>query len=31
MDTFDLTLLETEHLLINGFKSAFLPERRSGA
>ncbi|MBE0567322.1 MAG: adenosine deaminase [Krumholzibacteria bacterium] len=26
VDTFDLTLLETEHLLINGFKSAFLPE-----
>lgn len=28
IDTFDLTLLETENLLINGFKSAFLPERR---
>ena len=28
VDTFDLTLLETEHLLINGFKSAFLPEAR---
>ena len=27
IDTFDLTLLETEHLLINGFKSAFVPER----
>lgn len=27
IDTFDLTLLETEHLLTNGFKSAFLPER----
>ncbi len=27
VDTFDLTLLETEHLLINGFKSAFLPEQ----
>ena len=26
VDTFDLTLLETENLLINGFKSAFLPE-----
>ena len=26
-DTFDLTMLETEHLLINGFKSAFLPEK----
>ena len=26
VDTFDLTLLETEHLLTNGFKSAFLPE-----
>lgn len=30
VDTFDLTLLETEHLLINGFKSAFLPEREKG-
>jgi adenosine deaminase len=28
VDAFDLTLLETENLLINGFKSAFLPERR---
>jgi adenosine deaminase len=28
VDTFDLTLLETENLLINGFKSAFLPEKR---
>ena len=28
VDTFDLTLLETEHLLINGFKSAFLPENK---
>jgi adenosine deaminase len=27
VDAFDLTLLETEHLLLNGFKSAFLPER----
>jgi adenosine deaminase len=25
---FDLTLLETENLLLNGFKSAFLPEKR---
>jgi adenosine deaminase len=31
VDTFDLTLLETENLLINGFKSAFLPERRKRA
>ena len=30
VDTFDLTLLETENLLINGFKSAFLPERIKG-
>jgi len=30
VDTFDLTLLETEHLIINGFKSAFLPERAKG-
>lgn len=30
VDTFDLTLLETEHLLVNGFKSAFLPERDKG-
>ena len=28
--TFDLTLLETENLLINGFKSAFLPEAEKG-
>jgi adenosine deaminase len=27
VDTFDLTMLETEHLLINGFKSAFIPEK----
>ncbi|NCQ34456.1 adenosine deaminase [bacterium] len=26
VDTFDFTLLETENLLLNGFKSAFLPE-----
>ena len=26
-DTFDLTLLEVETLLLNGFKSAFLPEQ----
>ena len=26
--TFDLTLLETENLLLNGFKSAFMPERK---
>ncbi len=31
VDTFDLTLLETEHLLLNGFKSAFLTERDKGA
>ncbi len=30
VDTFDLTLLETEHLLLNGFKSAFLPEADKG-
>ena len=30
VDTFDLTLLETELLLINGFKSAFLPENVKG-
>ncbi|MCP4290957.1 MAG: adenosine deaminase [bacterium] len=30
VDTFDLTLLETEHLLINGFKSAFLSEGNKG-
>ncbi|PID78689.1 adenosine deaminase [bacterium DOLJORAL78_65_58] len=30
VDTFDLTLLETEHLLLNGFKSAFLPEKDKG-
>ena len=27
VDTFDLTLLETENLLLNGFKSAFLPNQ----
>lgn len=31
VDTFDLTLLETEHLLLNGFKSAFMSEREKGA
>ncbi len=31
VDTFDLTLLETENLIINGFKSAFLPEKAKGA
>jgi adenosine deaminase len=30
VNTFDLTLLETENLLINGFKSAFLPEKIKG-
>ena len=30
VDTFDLTLLETENLLINGFKSAFYPEEKKG-
>ena len=30
VDTFDLTMLETELLLINGFKSAFLPEKEKG-
>lgn len=30
VDTFDLTLLETENLLINGFKSAFLAEKAKG-
>ena len=30
VDTFDLTLLEAEHLLINGFKSAFLTEKEKG-
>ena len=30
VDTFDLTLLETENLLVNGFKSAFLPEKAKG-
>lgn len=30
VDTFDLTLLETEHLLLNGFKSAFMPEAEKG-
>jgi len=29
VDTFDLTLLETENLVLNGFKSAFLPERQT--
>ena len=28
VDTFDLTLLETETLLLNGFKSAFYPEEK---
>jgi len=27
VQVFDLTLLETENLLVNGFKSAFLPQR----
>jgi len=27
VETFDLSLLETENLLLNGFKSAFLSER----
>ncbi len=30
VDTFDLTLLETESLLLNGFKSAFMPARAKG-
>lgn len=30
VDTFDLTMLETEHLLLNGIKSAFLPEKKKG-
>ena len=30
VDTFDLTLLETEHLLLNGFKCSFLPEKDKG-
>lgn len=30
VDTFDFTLLETENLLLNGFKSAFLPEAEKG-
>jgi len=30
VDIFDLTLLETENLLLNGFKSAFLPARAKG-
>ena len=30
VDTFDLTLLETENLLLNGFKSAFTPARAKG-
>ena len=28
VDTFDLTLLETEAILLNGFKSAFLPQQK---
>ncbi len=31
VDTFDLTLLETEHLLLNGFKSAFMTEKAKGS
>jgi len=31
VDTFDLTLLETETILLNGFKSAFLPQQRKAA
>lgn len=31
VDTFDLTLAEVETLLINGFKSAFLPQREKAA
>ena len=31
VDSFDLTLLETENLIINGFKSAFLSEKAKGA
>ncbi len=31
VQTFDLTLLETENLLLNGFKSAFLPEKQKAA
>ena len=31
VDTFDLTLLETENLLLNGFKSAFLAEKAKAA
>ena len=31
VDTFDLTLLETENLLLNGFKSAFMPAAERGA
>ncbi len=30
IDTFDFTLLETENLLLNGFKSAFIPEADKG-
>ncbi len=30
IDTFDFTLLETENLLLNGFKSAFMPEADKG-
>jgi adenosine deaminase len=29
VDTFDLTLLETENLVLNGFKSAFVPEQQT--
>jgi adenosine deaminase len=31
VDTFDFSLLETETLLLNGFKSAFLPQKEKGA
>ena len=30
VDTFDLSLLETEALLLNGFKSAFLHQSEKG-
>ena len=30
VDTFDLTLLETENLMLNGFKSAFMAARAKG-
>jgi len=30
VDTFDLTLLETENLLLDGFKSAFMPAATKG-